>query len=158
MLLELVRALDRRAALDLAQGRDHGVGVLGQVDRAGVGDVLPRPRQHHADDDGQPIADRGEGQADQDQRHGVLVVAPPAPAGIDQAPEDQFGDDADDAGEDRGDDHGPHVLVDDVGQLVGQHGLQLVAVRVFTRPRVTVTLYWPSCRPVAKAFRLSLSR
>ena len=33
------------AALDLAQRRDHGVGVFGQFDRAGIGQQFARPRQ-----------------------------------------------------------------------------------------------------------------
>ena len=37
-LLDLVRPLEAGPALDLAQGRDHGVRVLGQFDRPGVSD------------------------------------------------------------------------------------------------------------------------
>lgn len=80
-LLHLVRALEAGPALDLAQGRDHGVGVLGQLHRPRVGDIFTGAREHHADHDRQGEADGGEGQADQDQGHGVLVVAPAAGAG-----------------------------------------------------------------------------
>jgi hypothetical protein len=37
------------AVFDLAQRRDHGVGILGQFDRSGVGKQLARPRQRQPD-------------------------------------------------------------------------------------------------------------
>jgi len=126
---QLVRRLELRLARHLAQGRDHGVRVLGQLHRPGVGHIFPRPRQGHADDGGQAEADHADGQSDQDQRHGVLVVPAAAAAHIEQAAEHQFGHHADDPCEDRGDHHGPHVLVDDVGQLMRQDALHLVAVQ-----------------------------
>ena len=41
------------AAFDLAQRRDHGVRILGQFDRAGVGEIFALARQREADDDRQ---------------------------------------------------------------------------------------------------------
>ena len=52
---------------------------------------------------------------------------------MEQATEHQFGDDADDPGEDRGDHHGPHVPVDDVGQFMGQNRFELVAGQGFDK-------------------------
>ena len=126
--LHLVGRLQRGPPLDLAQGRDHRVRVLGQLHRPGIGHILARPRQHHPDDKGQGKADGGDGQSDQDQRPGVLVVAPSA-AREEQTAEHQLRHHAQDAGEDGGDDHRPHILVDHMGQLMGQHGLDLVPVK-----------------------------
>ena len=37
------------AAFDLAKRGDHGVRILGQLDRSGVGQILALPRQREAD-------------------------------------------------------------------------------------------------------------
>ena len=51
------RARQFAAAFDLAQRRDHGVGILGELDRAGIGEEFARARQREADDEGEQIGD-----------------------------------------------------------------------------------------------------
>ena len=61
------RARQFAAALDLAQRRDHGVGIFGELDRAGVGEKFARARQRQPDDERQHIGDDQKPDRDQDR-------------------------------------------------------------------------------------------
>ena len=72
--------------------------------------------------------------------------------------EEQFGEERDRAGDDHRDHHHAHVAVADMGQLVGEHGLDLGVVEPLASGRdVTVIEYCFSFRPVAKALSASSS-
>ena len=66
-------ARDGAAALDAAQGRDQGGGVMRQADRLGVGDELARRRNQQARDaghgEGDPRGDAGGAEHEQQGRH-----------------------------------------------------------------------------------------
>ena len=49
-------------------------------------------------------------------------------------PEQQFGEEADNAGDDHGDHQHAHVTVANMGQLVAEHGLDLLVVEVVEQP------------------------
>ncbi len=124
--------LQVRMAGDLLQGRNHGVGVLGQLHGAGVGDELALARDRHLHDDGQHIADGRDRQGEDDEQPRPAPAAAAAaagPAGPHDRAVDQLRRQGDDSGEHRGDDHQPDVAVDDVGHLVGEHRLQLPVVQ-----------------------------
>ena len=55
------------AVLDLAQRRDHGVGILGQLDRARVGEELALARQREADHHREEPGDRDQRDRDHDR-------------------------------------------------------------------------------------------
>ena len=65
------RARQFAAALDLAQRRDHGVRILRELHRAGVGQVFARARQRQPNDERQHIGD--------DERATAIRMATPAP-------------------------------------------------------------------------------
>ena len=69
------RAFELAAAFDLAQRRDHGVGVLGQLDRAGVGEIFAFSRQREADHDRQQPGDRDQHDRDDDRDRGAAALA-----------------------------------------------------------------------------------
>ena len=127
------------AALDLAQRRDHGVGVLGQFDRAGVGEIFALARQREADHHREQPGHRDQRDGDDDRDAGAALAAvavaggaaaAPAPAALEHHAEQQFGEEADNAGDDHGDHQHAHVAVADMGQLVAEHRLDLGVVEV----------------------------
>ncbi len=69
------RAFELAAALDLAQRRDHRVRILGELDRAGVGEIFALARQREADDDRQNPGDGDERDGDEDRHPRALAVA-----------------------------------------------------------------------------------
>ena len=66
-LLHLRRRVDLRMAGDLAQRRDHGVGVLGQLDRAGIGEEFALARHGEAERDGKQAGDEEDRDRDQNE-------------------------------------------------------------------------------------------
>ena len=75
------RAFQLAAALDLAQRRDHGVGVLGQFDRAGVGEILALARQREADHDREQPRHRDQRDGDDDGDAAAALAAVAARTG-----------------------------------------------------------------------------
>ena len=69
------RARQFATALDLAQRRDHGVGIFGQLHRAGIGEEFARARQREADDERQQIGDDDKRDSDQDGEAGAAAAA-----------------------------------------------------------------------------------
>ena len=143
----------RRHARELAlagylhQGRDHRVGVLGQLDGARVGEVLARTRQREADHQRERPGERDQRQRDQDRDEGAAAAllrirtarrargrrAAPARHHVEPA-EDELAEERDHAGDDDRGDHHAHVLVADVRQLVPQHRLELGVVERGEKP------------------------
>ena len=62
------RARQFAAALDLAQGRDHRVGIFGQFHRAGIGEKFARARQREADHDREQPGERDQRDRENDRR------------------------------------------------------------------------------------------
>ncbi len=128
------RAREFAMAFDLAQRRDHGVGIFGEFDRAGVGQRFARARQSKPDQERQHIGDDEERDRDQDRDHGaaaaalVAVARAERKAVVEPQPEHQLGDEGNGAGDDHGDDHHAHVAVADMGELVAQHRFHLGVV------------------------------
>ena len=61
------RAGQFAAAFDLAQRRDHGVGILGELHRTGIGEEFTRARQRQPDDERQHVSDDEEADGDEDR-------------------------------------------------------------------------------------------
>ncbi len=130
------------AALDLAQRRDHGVGILGELDRAGIGEKLARARQREADQQRENPRDRDQRDRDEDREAvaaaaAILAARSPraeADAAVEPQPEEQLGEERDGAGDDDGDHHHAHVAVADVRELVAEHRLELRIVETVQQP------------------------
>ena len=138
-------AFQLAAALDLAQGGDHRVRVLGQFDRSCVGEEFARAREREADHRGQ-----GPGKRDQhgcDDERGAtaalaataavaVIRAPVAPAepAVEPHPEQELGEKGDHAGDDHRDHHHADVAVADMGQLVAEHRFDLGVVEPGEQP------------------------
>ena len=69
------RGMQFAAILDLAQRRDHGVRVLGQFDRARVGEKLALARQREADHDREKPRNRDQRDRDHDRNSGAALAA-----------------------------------------------------------------------------------
>ena len=130
------RAFELAAAFDLAQRRDHGVRILGQLDGAGVGEVFAFARQREADDDREQPGHRDSASA-----MTMASTTPPepllllllllrcrAPSGNppwNNSAEHHLGEERDHARDDDRDHQHAHVAVADVRQLMAEHGLEL---------------------------------
>src|SRR5215470_1001873 len=93
------RAFQFAAVLDLAQRADHCVGVLGELDRACIGQELALAREREANHDRKEPRDRNERERDQDRRHGAALAtvaiaaaprAAPAEPALKQRAEDEL--------------------------------------------------------------------
>ena len=137
-LLDLGGRLDLGMAGDALQRADHGVGVLGELDSAGVGQIFALARHGEAERDGEQAGEEEDGDGDQDEDE-CATAATTAPARAAAAPADRpqdgarrthqdVADQRDDADEHGGDDQQLHVAVLDVGELVGEHRLELGVV------------------------------
>src|SRR5215204_308852 len=109
-----IGANELAASLDLAQRRDHGVRIFGELDRAGVGKKLARARQREADHDREQPSHRDQHHRDQNSEHsaaGALAVAvaaaaatgAPSESALEQDTEDKLGKERDYAGDYHGD-------------------------------------------------------
>ena len=111
-----------RVELQAAERERHRLRVVEDRGGARVGEELAPPAQrqlqHHGGDRRQH---EGDDRRDQLQRIAVAAAA----AAEEGHPEREVADDRDHADEHRGERHQPHVLVADVGDLVGEHGLEL---------------------------------
>ena len=127
------------AAFDLAQRHDHGVGVLGQLHRAGIGEIFALSRQREADHDRQQPGHRDQRDGDED-RDAAAALAAVAVAGARTAPPPQrtppwnIMRNISSAKKPitpamiSGDHQHAHVAVADMGQLVAEHRLHLRVV------------------------------
>src|SRR5262249_45963064 len=143
---------------DLLQRRDHGVGVLGELDRAGIGEIFALARYGEAERDGEEARDDEDGDRDQDEDdraaaalaaafpaaaaraaaapapappRAAAAAAPAAAATREQDPrtaDDEVADQRDDADENGSDDQELDVAVLDMRQLVGEHRFELGVV------------------------------
>jgi hypothetical protein len=133
------RARKLAAALDLAQRRNHRVGILGELDRACVGQVFAFARQREADDDRQHPGDGNEHEGDEYHQPRAApaiaaVAAAPTEAPLEHQAKDELGEEGDDPGDDDGDHQQAHVAVADVGQFVAEHRLDFGVVKRIEKP------------------------
>ncbi len=115
-------------AFDLAQRRDHRIGVGGQFHRPRIGQEFPVARQRHAQRGRQQPGERDHQHADDRRPAGIAgIAARPASrraaAGARDAPRAGHHVEAerDDADEDRRDQPQPRIAVADMAEFMGQH-------------------------------------
>src|SRR5262245_33953635 len=124
------RAFELAAVFDLAQRADHGVWVLGELDRPGIGQELALAREREANHDRQEPGDRNQRDRNQDRRHGAALAAVAAAAAARAAPvepaleqraEHELGKERDHARDDHRNDQQPDVAVANVRELMAEH-------------------------------------
>jgi hypothetical protein len=119
----------RRVVANFSESIDHGLGVAGELDAAGVGQIFAAAREGKLEEIEQDGSDDGEEISDKDKGSGLAISITIAGAvkATAQGNVDSHDEGASEDGDERGEED---IVVTDVGEFVGDDGFEFVAVEL----------------------------